>query len=116
MMDRKKFLASAFSLPFLSLLKAEFTTGEAESAKKTTGLKPTCDPYVFITEQSVGYTKYIEKLGDEVVKIWEVHGICTGIGKCYEGAANEKPILDCPVNEYFKKDCCPLKVVVLYKK
>ena len=91
-------------LPFTKLVATE---------KEPEQLEPTCDPYVFIEEKRIGYVRYREVQNGKIVKRWEVHGICTGKGKCYEGAANDKPILDCPVNEYFKKDCCPLKVNVL---
>lgn len=72
-------------------------------------LNPTCDPYVFIEEQREGYIRYQDTEG----KRWEVHGICTGIGKCFEGAAGPKPELDCPVAPGFKDNCCPLKIVEL---
>lgn len=70
---------------------------------------PTCDPETFIEEKKEGYIRYINTEG----KRWEVHGVCTQIGKCWEGAVSPKPELDCPVNEFFKNNCCPLKVVVL---
>lgn len=70
-------------------------------------LKPTCADGVFIEEQRDGYIRYINEKGNR----WEVHGICTDIGNCYEGAVNPKPELDCPVNIFFKDNCCPLKVV-----
>lgn len=70
----------------------------------------TCDPHVFIQEQRLGYVRYHNTKDG---RRWEVHGICINIGKCYEGAANPKPELDCPVAPGFKNDCCPLKIVVL---
>jgi hypothetical protein len=124
-MDRKKFLSSAIGLSFFPLLKTNLVKDEIELVKKAPALKLTCDPFVKIVEQRIDYVKYVEfkrkvdeikDAENEIIKIWEVHGICTGIGKCYEGAVNEKPILDCPVNEYLKNNCCPLKVNVLYKK
>ena len=107
-MDRKKFLSALSLLPFAS---TTILTDQADEQ-----LEPTCDPFVFIEERKVGYIRYREVQSGIITKRWEVHGICTGIGKCYEGAANEKPILDCPVNEFFKKGCCDLKVKILYKK
>ena len=103
-MNRKNFISLLPALPFMKLMAQE---NEPEQ------LEPTCDPYVFIEEKRIGYVRYREIQNGEIVKRWEVHGICTGKGKCYEGAANYKPILDCPVNEHFKNDCCPLKVHVL---
>jgi hypothetical protein len=70
----------------------------------------TCDPNVFIEEQKEGYIRYYRTTDG---KRWEVHGICTNIGKCYEGAVNDKPTLDCPVAPGFKNDCCLLKIVEL---
>jgi hypothetical protein len=72
-------------------------------------LQPTCDPGVFIEEIYEGYVRYRSICN----KRWEVHGICTGIGKCYEGAVNPKPSLDCPVAPGFKDNCCPLKIIEL---
>lgn len=73
-------------------------------------LEPTCDPYVFIEEKSEGYIRYRCTDG----RRWEVRGICTGIGKCWEGAIGPKPTLDCPVGPGWDEDyCCPLKVTVL---
>ena len=106
-MNRKNFISLLPALPFMKLVTKE---------KEPEQLEPTCDPFVFIEERRVGYIRYHEVQNGVIIKRWEVHGICTGIGKCYEGAANEKPILDCPVNEHFVNDCCPLKVFVLYKK
>jgi len=107
-MDRKKFLSALGLLPFAS---TKMLTDQAVEQ-----LEPTCDPFVFIEERKIGYIRYREVQNGMITKRWEVHGICTGIGKCYEGAIGEKPILDCPVNEHFKNDCCPLKAIVLYKK
>lgn len=72
-------------------------------------LKPTSDPHTFILEEREGYVKYKNIIDG---RIWEVHGICTGIGNCWKGAVDEKPILDCPVGPGFK-DCCPLKIILL---
>jgi hypothetical protein len=72
-------------------------------------LKPTCDPYVFIEEIRYGYVRYRNLDGER----WEVIGVCTGIGKCFEGAVGEKPTLDCPVRKGFKNNCCPLQIVEL---
>jgi hypothetical protein len=70
----------------------------------------TSDPNVFIEEQREGYVRYICKDS----RRWEVHGVCTDIGTCWEGAVSEKPVLDCPVGPGFdEKSCCPLKVIVL---
>jgi hypothetical protein len=107
-MDRKKFISVFSMFPFASTKMLTDLPIEQ--------LEPTCDPFVFIEEKRIGYIRYRAVQNGVITKQWEVHGICTGIGKCYEGAVNEKPILDCPVNEFFKSDCCNLKVNVLYKR
>ncbi len=68
----------------------------------------TCDPYVWIEEQYVGYVRYRNNDG----RRWEVHGICDQRGNCWEGAVSPKPELDCPVTPEFK-GCCPFTFVEL---
>lgn len=106
-MDRKQFISMVGMLPALGFVVKNKKT------EKEGILEPTCDPYVFIEEKRIGYIRYREVVNGKITRRWEVHGICTGIGKCYEGANGEKPILDCPVSPEFKKDCCKLKVKTL---
>jgi hypothetical protein len=65
--------------------------------------------HTYIEEKRDGYVRYVNTKG----KRWEVFGYCTGIGKCYEGASNPTPYLDCPITENFTKDCCDLTVNVI---
>lgn len=70
---------------------------------------PTCDPYVLIEEQYDGYVRYL-RITDG--RRWEVIGVCTQTGNCWQGAANPKPELDCPITPEFK-GCCPFTFVEL---
>lgn len=72
-------------------------------------LLPTCDTEVMIEAQAVGYIRYRRRDGYR----WEVYGICDGRGKCWEGAVNEKPTLDCPVTPALGKRCCPFEYIEL---
>lgn len=63
-------------------------------------MTPTCDPFVFIEAQDVSYVRYQRTDG----RRWEVHGQCDNCGRCWEGAAEPKPDLDCPVTPEF--DLC----------
>ena len=65
-------------------------------------LQPTCDSTVWIEEIYTGYVRYVNING----RRWEVHGICDLRGNCWQGAANPKPELDCPVTPEFT-GCCP---------
>lgn len=71
-------------------------------------LQPTCDPTVWIEEIRIGYVRYQNNYG----RRWEVHGVCDQRGHCWQGAANPKPELDCPVTPEFK-GCCPFIFVEL---
>ncbi len=69
----------------------------------------TCDPYVWIEEQYVGYVRYRNVTSG---RRWEVHGICDQRGDCWQGAVGPKPELDCPVTPEFS-GCCPFTYVEL---
>ena len=82
----------------------------------TSRLIRTCDPYVYAEVLRKGYARYVDvKSG----RRWEVRGVCTKIGKCWEGsdlvakADIEAKGLDCPVGPGFANNCCPLEVVEL---
>ena len=70
--------------------------------------QPTSDPFVVIEEKREGYVRY--RNGDG--RRWEVHGVCVGLGNCWQGALNPKPELDSPVTPEFK-GCCPFTFVEL---
>lgn len=72
-------------------------------------LQPTCDPEIFIEEKYEGYIRYRRINGER----WELIGVCTGIGKCWEGANGPKPELDCPLTPTYKNDCCKFEINVL---
>lgn len=90
----------------------------------TMSLIPTCDPGVWIEEQSAGYARYRRDDG----RRWEVHGTCDKRGTCLIGAwidgaevttAEHAAALaagytgpDCPVTPEFK-GCCPFTFVEL---
>lgn len=78
----------------------------------TSALEKTTDPFCFILERREGYMKYALVRDGMVERIWEVHGICTGKGNCWQGANGEKPDIDCPV--FNVKNCCDLKTIVIY--
>jgi hypothetical protein len=61
---------------------------------------PTCDPHVWIEAQGEGVVRYRRDDG----RRWEVHGTCTHCGRCWEGAVDPRPELDCPVTPEF--DLC----------
>lgn len=85
----------------------------------------TCEPYVFIEEQRVGYIRYRDITTG---RRWEVHGICDKRGDCLVGAVIDGEEVktierarelaaayigpDCPVTPEFT-DCCEFTYVEL---
>lgn len=66
--------------------------------------------YTYIEERRPpNYIRYVNAKG----KRWEVIGVCTNIGKCYEGAVCPKPELDSPLTPQYDQSCCPMTINVL---
>ena len=72
-------------------------------------LEKTTDVYTYVEERRPpDYVRHVNVFGQR----WEVIGICTNIGKCYEGAGGPKPELDCPIAPGFT-GCCQFEIRVL---
>lgn len=78
--------------------------------EKYKDLEPTEDVYIYIEERRPpDYIRYVSAQG----KRWEVIGVCTNVGNCWEGAVGGKPELDCPFSPEYKGGCCPMTINVL---
>lgn len=82
-------------------------------------MTPTCDPYVVIEEQAVGYVRY---QNTATGRRWEVLGVCDKRAHCLVGAVIDGEVVatlaraqelanaysgpDCPVTPEFE-GCCP---------
>lgn len=73
-------------------------------------LERTSCVYTYIEERRPpDYIRYVRADGTR----WEVIGICTNLGKCYEGAVSPMPELDSPLNSNYDNSCCPMIINVL---
>lgn len=78
--------------------------------EKYKDLEKTDCVYTYIEERiPPDYIRYVRADGLR----WEVIGICTGIGTCWEGSTLPKPELDSVITPWYKNNCCQMVINIL---